>query len=219
MILTIGNLKGGVGKTTLAVNITIAFSQSGRDVLLIDAEGTALAFTDLRATAQGESGYTAVSLHGATIRQQMKQLSPKYDDVVLDIGGEDASGSLRAALTVSDIVLIPVQPRSFDLWRTEETVELVNAAREINDRLRAIAVLNEADFQGQDNKETLAALEAINGLEIAPVVIGRRKAFPNAAASGLSVIEYRTDPKAADELRQLVSALSPSSVYHTAIGA
>lgn len=219
MILTVGNLKGGVGKTTLAVNLTIAFAQAGRDVLLIDAEGTALAFTDLRATKHGESGYTAVSLQGAAIRQQMKQLAPKYDDIVLDIGGEDASGSLRAAFTVSDLVLIPVEPRSFSLWRTEETLELVNAARQINDRLRAVAVLNEADYQGHDNKEALAALSGLEGLEIAPFVIGRRKAFPNAAAAGLSVIEYRNDPKAADELRQLAAFLSPSLEYPNAIGA
>jgi chromosome partitioning protein len=219
MILTVGNLKGGVGKTTLAVNITMVLAQAKRDVLLIDAEGTALNFTNLRAATHGESGYTAVSLQGAAIRQQMKQLAPKYDDVVLDIGGEDASGSLRAAFTVSDIVLMPVKPRSFDLWRTEETLELVNAARQINDRLRAVAVLNEADSEGPDNEKTLAALAELEGLEIAPFVIRRRKAFPNAQARGLSVLEYRADPRAADDLRQLVAVLSPSFVYHNAIGA
>jgi chromosome partitioning protein len=47
MILTIGNVKGGVGKTTLAVNFAIARAASGRDVLLIDGDeqGTARTFT------------------------------------------------------------------------------------------------------------------------------------------------------------------------------
>lgn len=217
MILTVGNLKGGVGKTTLAVNLTIAFALAGREILLIDAEGTALAFTALRASNRGESGYTAVSLQGVAIRQQMKQLASKYNDIILDIGGEDASGSLRAAFTVSDVVLVPVEPRSFSLWRTEETLELINAARQINDRLRAIAILNEADYQGQDNKETLTALTALEGLEIAPLTIGRRKAFPNAAAAGLSVLEYKGDPKAADELQRLAAFLSSSIEYHSDI--
>ena len=50
MILTVGNVKGGVGKTTLAVNIAIARALAGRDVLLVDGDeqGTAAAFTDLR---------------------------------------------------------------------------------------------------------------------------------------------------------------------------
>ncbi len=208
MIFAIGNLKGGVGKTTFAINLAIAFAQAQRDVLLIDAEGTALAFTDLRTNIQGQPGYTAVALHGATIRTQARQLAPKYSDVVIDIGGEDATGSLRAALTVADTVLIPVKPRSFDLWRTEQTVEIVNEAREINGGLRAVAVLNEADSQGQDNQATLDQLASIPGVEVAPVIVGRRKAFPNAAATGLSVLEYRADPKAADEMRQLVKFLT-----------
>jgi chromosome partitioning protein len=218
MILTIGNLKGGVGKTTLALNLAITLASSKRDVLLIDAEGSALDVTTLRAATKGEPGYTAVSLRGANIRTQTRQLAPKYSDIVIDIGGEDATGSLRAALTVADTVLIPVKPRTLDIWRTQQTAELVKEAREVNDTLRAVAVLNEADPSGQDNDASLHELRAIPGLEIAPVVIGRRKAFPNALASGLSVIEYHHDPKAVEELRQLVAFLSISDVDTTDIG-
>ena len=39
MILVIGNIKGGVGKTTLAVNIAISRSLNGKDVLLVDGDG------------------------------------------------------------------------------------------------------------------------------------------------------------------------------------
>lgn len=208
MILTIGNVKGGVGKTTLAVNLAIALARSGRDVLLIDGDeqGTAAAFTELRTRERpGGAGYTAVSLHGATIRTQVRLLAPKYADIVIDVGGRD-TGSLRAALTVADVVLVPVKPRSFDLWGVDQTADLIKEAREINDRLRAIAVLNEADAQGKDNDAATEALREIEGLELAPVMIIRRKAFPNAAAAGLSVLEYE-DPKAREELTQLTDFL------------
>ncbi|HTA46354.1 MAG TPA: AAA family ATPase [Bryobacteraceae bacterium] len=218
MIFTVGNLKGGVGKTTLAVNLAITLAANGRDVLLIDAEGAALAFTDLRTTAKGKSGYTAVALRGANIRTQVRQLTSKFADIVIDIGGEDATGSLRAALTVADTVLIPLKPRSFDLWRSEETCELVAEAREINESLRAVAVINEADPQGKDNEAALAALREIAGIEIAPCMIGRRKAFPNAAALGLSVAEYREDQKAADEMNQLVKFLYTNDIQEVSNG-
>ena len=217
-IYAVGNLKGGVGKTTLAVNLTITLANEGHEVLLIDAEGTALSFTNLRTNAKGQAGYTAVALQGASIRTQARQLATKYEDIVIDIGGEDASGSLRAALTVADTVLIPVKPRSFDLWRTEQTAALVVEAREINEALRAVAVLNEADSQGKDNQAALEALAEVAGIEVAPVTIGRRKAFPNAAAMGLSVLEYHDDPKAADEMRQLVQFLSITIVHTNDIG-
>ena len=50
MILTVANTKGGVGKTTLAVNFAIAAARAGRDVLLIDGDeqATALTFTQFR---------------------------------------------------------------------------------------------------------------------------------------------------------------------------
>ena len=217
MILAVGNVKGGVGKTTLAVNLTIALARSGRDVLLIDGDeqATAVAFTELR-TAQknGKPGYTVVSLQGAAIRTQARQLASKYSDIVIDVGGRD-TGSLRAALTVADVVLIPVQPRSFDLWGVDQTAELVREAREINEGLRAVSGINAADPQGKDNEAAAEALREVEGLELAPGLIVRRKAFPNAAAAGLSVLEH-DDPKAIDELTRLTDMLF---VHANAIGA
>ena len=209
MILVVGNTKGGVGKTTLAVNLTIARALAGRDVLLVDGDeqGTAIGFTELRTEQLGQPGYTAVSLHGAAIRTQVRQLAPKYADVVIDVGGRD-TGSLRAALTVADTFLIPVQPRSFDLWAIDNIVALVREAREINERLRVVAILNAADAQGSDNDTAAEQLSEADGIEYLPTSIGRRKAFPNAASAGRSVLEQASrDQKAVQELAAIVSAV------------
>ncbi len=210
MILTIGNTKGGVGKTTLAVNLAIARAADGRDVLLVDGDEqrTALTFTELRTDRNGAPGYTAVVLDGPAIRTQVRQLAPKYDDVVIDVGGRN-TGSLRAALTVSDAILIPMQPRSFDLWAVEQMAELVGEARNLNPELQALLVINAADPQGSDNQDTAAALEDTPGMTVLPLTVGRRKAFPNAAAAGRAVIEQGRDrdPKAVAELMALVRSV------------
>lgn len=212
MILSVGNIKGGVGKTTLAVNLAILRANAGRDVLLVDGDEqrTALTFTDLRSEQMGQPGYTAVSLQGSALRTQVRQLASKYDDIIIDVGGRD-TGSLRAALTITDTLLVPVQPRSFDIWAVDQMAELVAEAREINDHLRALIVLNAADAQGHDNEDAAQALNEIQGLEMLNAVIGRRKAFPNAAASGRAVTEYTPrDPKAVEELCNLLDIVYTS---------
>ena len=216
MILAVGNVKGGVGKTTIAINLAIIWALQSRDVLLVDGDdqATAMAFTELRTRARGEPGYTAVALYGAAIRTQVRQLASKYDHIIIDVGGRD-SVSLRAALTVAHLVLIPVQPRSFDLWGVDQTTELITEARELNESLRAVAVLNAADPQGHDNEDAASLLRDNDALELAPAILIRRKAFPNAAAGGLSVIEYG-DSKARAEFEGLATELD--KLYMNDIG-
>jgi chromosome partitioning protein len=209
VILTVGSTKGGAGKTTVAINLAILRTLEGRDVLLVDGDdqGTASLFSQLRAERIGKCGYTAVSLHGAAVRTQVRQLSPKYDDIVIDVGGRD-TGSLRAALTVSDVLLVPVQPRTFDVWALEQVADLVKEAREINPALRAVAFLNGADAQGHDNTDAREVMTEVTGIETTDSALVRRKAYPNAASIGRGILEMQVqDPKAVQELTTLAKVV------------
>jgi len=216
MILSVAHIKGGVGKSLLAVNVAAVLAQRGRDVLLIDSDeqGSATTFAEIRAELDGLSKFAAIRLYGAAIRQQMRQLTGKYNEIVIDTGGRD-TGSLRAALTVADVVLIPFQPRSVDLWAGAQIGALVAEARHVNEGLRACSILNMADVQGRDNEDAFDALKTIEGVELLRLAIVRRKAFPNAFSNGLSVTDQTArerDPKAVDELLSVVNALYTQKV-------
>lgn len=212
MIITIGNTKGGVGKTTLAVNLAIARALSGRDVWLIDGDrqGTAQTAISIRAEAGHQPGISCATYpDGPTLRAQVQQQAGKFDDIIIDAGGRDST-ALRAALVLSDILLIPFQPRSYDVWALNDIAALVDEARSVRDGLRAVAVLNCADSgeNSTDNADAAAAVADVPQFEYLATPIRRRKAFANAAGAGLSVLELKpADKKAIDELNALISAL------------
>jgi chromosome partitioning protein len=209
VILTVGNTKGGVGKTTLAVNVAIARAMAGRDVWLIDADrqGTAMAAAAVRSEAE-TTPPLAASFYpdGAALRGQVKAQAGKFEDVIIDAGGRDST-ALRAALVLSDALLIPFAPRSFDVWALNDIAELVGEARAVRDGLRAFAVLNLADpgAFASDNHDAQEVAGQIEGIELLPVVLRRRKAFSNAAGTGQCVLEYKPhDARACKELSNLI---------------
>ncbi len=125
--------------------------------------------------------------------------------MLIDAGGRD-SGALRAALVLSDVLLVPFLPRSVDVWALADVAKLVDEARAVRDGLTAFAVLNAADpGVSADNTEAAAALADFPQLTLLDASITRRKAFANATGQGLSVDELvPVDAKASAELAALV---------------
>lgn len=208
MILTVGNTKGGVGKTTLAVQLALARAIGGRDVLLIDADrqGSAQTAVAIRAEAGRSPGLACAQYaDGKVLRAQVERQAAKYDDVVIDAGGRD-SAAPRAALFVADTVLIPFAPRSIDVWALADIASLIEEARSVRDGLTALAALNLADpGSTPDNADAAAALADHPQLTLLDAPIRRRKAFANATGMGLAVQELQPrDPKACGEVITLV---------------
>jgi chromosome partitioning protein len=206
MIVVVGGIKGGSGKTTVATNLAVIRAAEGRDVLLIDADDqeTASDFTILRNERQPEApSYTSIKLTGAAVRTETLRLRQKYQDIIIDTGGRDTT-SQRAALTVADMVLVPFVPRSFDVWTLEKVGILVTEMRTANAGLRAHTFLNRTDPRGQDNNEAAEVLKDTDALTFLDAPLGTRKAFGNAAAQGLAVTELKPqDTKATEEMMLL----------------
>lgn len=212
MILVVGGTKGGSGKSLLAVNLTVLLALDNRDVLLIDADdqGSATDFTRQRNEAmEGNAGYTAVQLTGADVATQTRRLAPKYDDVVIDVGGRDTT-SQRAALAVANILLIPFPPRSVDLWTGEMVTGLIDDARPFNPDLRAYAIINKGFSRGSDNSDAAEMLQQQSEhWTYLDTPIGDRKAYSDAFGAGQAVTEYSPrNVKAISEMRLLHDALS-----------
>ena len=220
MVISFNSIKGGVGKSTLAVNMAAWLTKAGHDVLLVDGDEqeTASDFTAWREQTLGQTGFTLVNMTGANLRKQVEQMKSKYDHIVIDTGGRDTT-SQRAALSVADVAMIPFAPRSFDLWTINKVIEVIDEIQAIrSEPIIPYVFLSRADIKSADNREVSQALAGFLQLTFLPYPISNRKAFSNAAGVGLAVFETETpDLKAVAELNALFNhVLNGSHVTTTA---
>lgn len=215
MIVLIGNTKGGVGKTTVAINVAAARAAT-HSVWVVDGDRQESAITAL--SNRFEDSYEpsiVCSLYpeGGHLRTQVPLQRLDYDTVVIDAGGRDST-AMRAALLLADLVVVPFTPGAFDVWALEAMDRLIADAQLVNPHLRGAALLNSADPSGtsSDNADARTVLEGYETMPLLPVHLTKRKAFARAAALGRSVHELadpQVDRKAVAELDALMAAIFP----------
>lgn len=215
MLVLVGNTKGGVGKSVETIQIAAARALQGRNVLVADGDrqGTSSKAIGVRMSAEISPSIACVHFtKGTEYHTQIRHQAKLYDDVIMDCGGHD-SQTLRYALGLADVVVVPYQPRPFDTWALEQLSELIDevqAARLDAGRtpLRVICHLNSADagINSVDNIEAEKVLVHFPQLTFVNSALVRRKAFPLSAAQGMCVFETMpAGDKSCDELKRLLN--------------
>lgn len=204
MIIGILNQKGGVGKTTLSVNIATSLALSGARVLLIDADpqGSTL---DWAAAREQESLFSVVGLPRATVHKEISLIGQGYDHIIID-GPPRVTDLARSAIMASDLVLIPVQPSPYDIWAADEIVNLIAEARVYKDALKAAFVVNRRISNTAIGRDIREALETYP-LPTLAASITQRVIFAEAAAQGKAVHELDKNSVATSEINEIVAEI------------
>jgi chromosome partitioning protein len=204
MIISLLNQKGGVGKTTLAVHLAVAFAKSGNRVLLVDADpqGSAL---DWSASRESATSLPVIGLPKPILHKELPKLKSDYDYIVID-GAPRVYDVARSALMASDLVLIPVQPSPYDVWAAKEIVDLLNDIKPFKENLKNAFVINRKIVNtaiGRDVNEALSEYKV-------PVLrsqLCQRVSFAECAATGQTVLETEPDSLASKEINALVNEI------------
>jgi len=206
-VIALGALKGGVGKSTLAVNV--ACSLAGKlHVELIDADEQQTAI----AWSQGDdtSARLPVEVHALPATEQTDPRTwldaviarrDAVDVLVLDLPPQ-LGGVARAALAVADLLVVPVTASGVDLASTARVLELVREAREVrgDGRPRCLLVPSRVDRPTASGREIEAVLHDLD--EPVGPAVGQRSAHVDAFTC-----------------RQWIGTFAPRSAAHVEIEA
>lgn len=204
MIVTVGNTKGGVGKTTIAVNLAVEAARAEEKVLLIDTDpqGSSIAF---RAEREKDD-IQAVALVNDKLHKDVQSFAG-FDFIVIDAGGRD-NAVFRSAVAACDLFLLPVLPSQFDVWAAEDAVSVYKEIQPFNG-MAGRMILNMVRPNTKVSAEAEEALaEYQTDLPLLQERLHNRVAFKVSISDGQGVTEYEPRGKAAQEIEALYSIVN-----------
>lgn len=209
MIITVGNIKGGVSKSSISQSLTVGLMNRGLSVYLVDAdpqETTAEWIEERRANEA--LSIIRFGRHTGKIRDELLALEETFDVVIVDVGGHD-SDSLRWALSVSTHALIPFRPKRRDLKALVKLDAMLSVIKPINPDCKFVAVITQAPTLPNQMPRINNARDVINSFDIDTLktILYNRNVYDDADEEGSTIYEIATDPKAIAEFDSLIEEL------------
>lgn len=206
-VVTVFNAKGGVGKTTLVMQLAGALGRRHSKVLVIDMDSQASA-TQWAKQAADDQPFPANVIGSAVmddkVHRVIQQHINDYDFIFVDCPPSKKSLIPSSALLASDLALIPVKPSPMDMWATQQAKELTEAAQERNPDLVVRVVPSMAMSTSNLARGTLELIKEDSEFRATRAQLGMRVAFQECQLLGGTVHALGSrDTKAVDEVESL----------------
>ncbi len=210
MIISVTNLKGGVGKSTVTQNIAVAFAHKKLKVCIVDTD-----FELQTSTKWGQERtddllpIKVIPVKNDELSKTVVGLKKDFDIILID--GTPALFELSTrAIILSDLVIMPILPSIADIWTLEKFIKGFEEARLVKESMGATVdayiLLNKYSESLTLDREVIEVLKGFD-INVLNSRLFNRIAYREAMPQGRGVIEGR-DKKAGAEIQNLVNELS-----------
>ena len=199
MIISFLNQKGGVGKTTLSINVAACFALTKKRVLLIDADkqGSSTMWASLRE----DSPFQVVSLARDNMAKDALKMAEGYDVTIID-GPPHAEKIARSCIIASDIILLPIEPSGLSTWASDLTIRQIQEAMDYKESIKCGFVVNRKIGKTVIGRD-IRMLAEKSGIPVLQAEINQRVAFAESLTMGKTIFEWDEAGSAAKEILTL----------------
>jgi len=209
MIVMIGGIKGGTGKSTIATNLAAYLANGGADVLLLDVDPQATAYKWAMRRQENYPDAPKVNTAQASGRvfDVVRDVAKRYEHIVIDSGGH-ASDAMKSAMLGVQKLYVPLRPSQADLETVGEMVSMVADVKALNSALEAFSLLSMAStnpsiYEAQEARE---ALQDVPEIALSGQIVRERKIYRDAFFEGVGVVEM-THNKGTPEIQLLAQEI------------
>jgi chromosome partitioning protein len=201
LIISVAHQKGGVGKSTLALNLTSFFKRNGAESAVVDADAQG-SISNLISSFGADNAYGSVNLIPRNSFKSFTELTKmnQYQVLLIDTPPY-LSSNLSEIFQISDFVLVPTKPAVFDMFAIEGTIELINEAKKTKPDLKTGVVIN-MSATGAKHVEEIRNYMKNKGINVLNTEIAKRIEFERCLLYSDSIFST-TDEKAKDEISRL----------------